>query len=42
LEDLGWAIEALTQAITLDPKLEEIARLDSDVMDIMDIISPKE
>ena len=42
LEDLGWAIEALTQAITLDPKLEEIARLDSDVMDVMDIIKPKE
>lgn len=42
LEDLNWAIEALNQAITLDPKLEEIARLDSDVMDIMDIIKPKE
>ena len=42
IDDLGWAIEALTQAINLNPKLEEIARLDSDVMDIMDIISPKE
>lgn len=42
LEDLNWAIEALSQAINLDPKLEEIARLDSDVMDIIDIISPKE
>jgi hypothetical protein len=42
LEDLNWAIDALTQAIALDPKLEEIARLDSDVMDIIEIISPKE
>jgi tetratricopeptide (TPR) repeat protein len=42
LEDLNWAIDALMQAITLDPKLEEIARLDSDVMDIMDIIKPVE
>lgn len=42
LEDLNWAIEAMTQAVALDPKLEEIARLDSDVMDIIDIISPQE
>ena len=42
LEDLNWAIDALTQAVTLDPELEEIARLDSDVMDIMDIIKPLE
>lgn len=42
LEDLNWAIEALSQAIMLKPELEEIARLDSDVMDVMDIISPKE
>lgn len=42
LEDLNWAIEALQQAITLDPSLIEIARLDSDVMDIIEIIMPKE
>ena len=42
LEDLNWAIEAMIQAVALDPKLEEIARLDSDVMDIIDIISPQE
>jgi len=42
LEDLNWAIEALQQAITLDPSLIEIARLDSDVMDILDIILPPE
>lgn len=42
LEDLNWAIEAMMQAVALDPKLEEIARLDSDVMDIIDIISPQE
>ena len=42
LEDLNWAIEALNQAIMLDPKLIEIARLDSDVMDVLDIIVPPE
>ncbi len=42
LDDLNWAIESLTQAITLDPKLIEIARLDSDVMDVLDIIMPPE
>lgn len=42
LDDLNWAIEALSQAIMLKPELEEIARLDSDVMDVMDIISPQE
>lgn len=42
LDDLNYSIDALMQAITLDPKLEEIARLDSDVMDIIEIIAPKE
>ena len=42
LEDLNWAIEALNQAIMLDPKLIQIARLDSDVMDVIDIIVPPE
>lgn len=42
LEDLNWAIEALNQAIMLNPKLIEIARLDSDVMDVLDIILPPE
>lgn len=42
LDDLNFSIDALTQAITLDPGLEEIARLDSDVMDIIEIIAPKE
>ena len=42
LEDLNWAIEALNQAITLNPKLIDIARLDSDVMDVLDIILPPE
>lgn len=42
LEDLNWAIEALNQAVMLDPKLIEIARLDSDVMDVIDIIMPPE
>lgn len=42
LDDLNWAIEALNQAITLNPKLIEIAQLDSDVMDVLDIILPPE
>ena len=42
LEDLSWAMTAMEQAISLDPDLIEIARLDSDVMDIIDIIAPKE
>jgi hypothetical protein len=42
LDDLNYAIDALMQAVTIDPKLEEIARLDSDVMDIIEIIMPSE
>ena len=33
---------AMEQAIALNPDLIEIARLDSDVMDIIDIIAPKD
>ena len=35
-------MDALQCALTLDPSLEELARLDSDVMDILDIIKPEE
>ena len=42
LDDLSWAMEALQQAIMLDPDLIEIARLDSDVMDVIDILVPRE
>lgn len=42
LDDLNYAIDAMMQAITIDPRLEDIARLDSDVMDIIEIIAPKE
>ena len=42
LEDLNWAIEALQQAITINPDLIDIARLDSDVMDVIDILVPQE
>lgn len=42
LDDLTWAMEALQQAINLDPDLIDIARLDSDVMDIIDVLVPKE
>lgn len=37
-EDLPQAMMSLERAINLDPTLEEVARLDSDVMDILDII----
>ncbi len=42
LDQLNYAMDALMQAITIDPKLEEIARLDSDVMDIIEILIPSE
>lgn len=42
LDDLGTAMDALQCAVTLDPGLKEIARVDSDVMDIMDILEPEE
>ena len=42
LEDLSWAMTAMEQAIALDPDLIETARLDSDVMDIIDILVPKD
>ncbi len=42
LEDISWGMTALEQAIALDPGLIEIARLDSDVMDIIEILVPKE
>lgn len=39
-EDLPQAMMSLERAITLDPSLEEVAKLDSDVMDILEIIRP--
>lgn len=42
LEDLNWAMEALTKAVTLEPKLIEIARLDADIMDVIEILYPAE
>ena len=42
MDDLGTSMDALQCALTLDPSLEELARLDSDVMDILDIIKPEE
>ena len=42
LEDLSWAMTAMEQAIALNPDLIETARLDSDVMDIIEILVPKE
>ena len=42
LEDLNWAMEALTKAVTLEPKLIDVARLDADVMDVIEILYPSE
>ncbi|MGN0191341.1 MAG: carboxypeptidase-like regulatory domain-containing protein [Candidatus Cryptobacteroides sp.] len=42
LDDLGTAMDALQCAVNLNPRLKEIARVDSDVMDIMDILEPKD
>ena len=41
-DDVFTAMISLETAITLDPGLEEIARLDSDVMDVIDLIRPTE
>lgn len=39
-EDIFTAMTSLEMALTLDPTLEEIARLDSDAMDVIDLIRP--
>ena len=41
-EDIFTAMTSLEMAIMLDPSLEETARLDSDAMDIIDLIRPPE
>lgn len=40
VEDLPMAMMSLKRAIALDPSLEEIAKLDSDIMDVLEIIKP--
>ena len=42
LDNLVWALESMKRAIQLDPTLEKMAWLDSDVMELMEIIKPKE
>jgi hypothetical protein len=39
-EDIFTAMTSLEMALMLDPSLEETARLDSDAMDIVDLIRP--
>ena len=39
-EDIFTAMTSLEMALMLDPSLEEISRLDSDVMDVIDLIRP--
>lgn len=41
-EDIFTAMTSLEMALMLDPSLEETARLDSDAMDIIDLIRPPE
>ena len=39
-DDIFTAMMSLEMALALDPDLEEIARLDSDMMDVIDLIRP--
>lgn len=41
-EDIFTAMISLESALTLDPGLEEIARLDSDMMDVIELVRPTE
>jgi hypothetical protein len=41
-EDIFTAMISLETALALDPDLEEIARLDSDIMDVIELIRPTE
>ena len=41
-EDIFTAMISLETALALDPELEETARLDSDVMDVIELIRPTE
>lgn len=41
LDNLVWALESMRRAIQLDPTLEKMAWLDSDVMELMNIIKPE-
>lgn len=41
-DDIFTAMTSLEMALMFDPGLEEIARLDSDVMDVIDLIRPTE
>jgi hypothetical protein len=41
-EDIFTAMISLETALALDPDLEETARLDSDVMDVIELIRPSE
>ena len=42
MEDVFTAMTSLEMALMLDPDLEEIARLDSDAMDVIELIRPTE
>ena len=42
MEDIFTAMTSLEMALMLDPDLEEIARLDSDAMDVIELIRPTE
>lgn len=42
LDDITTAMSSLNMALELDPSLSEIAEIDSDLMDIYEILRPKE
>ena len=41
-DDIFTAMISLETALALDPGLEEIARLDSDMMDVIELVRPTE
>jgi Tfp pilus assembly protein PilF len=41
-DDIFTAMISLETALGLDPELEEIARLDSDMMDVIELVRPTE
>ena len=41
-DDIFTAMMSMETALALDPKLEETARLDSDAMDIIELIRPED
>ncbi len=41
LDDMTWAIIGLQNALMYDPSLVDFARIDSDVLDLLEIVAPE-